>query len=61
MRKDLNYLNSICRMYDINFVETEFMNQTKDKFTTYNAIPAIFEIPNPPHASTQIKEEGINR
>ncbi|KAK2166033.1 hypothetical protein LSH36_43g03030, partial [Paralvinella palmiformis] len=28
MRKDLNYLNTNCRMYDMHFTETEFMNQT---------------------------------
>ena len=36
------------------------MNQTRDKLIQ-NAIPSIFDVPNPPHASTEIKEEGINR
>ena len=27
-RKDLNYLNTNCRMYDMHFTEMEFMNQT---------------------------------
>ena len=58
MRKDLNYLNTNCRMYDMYFTETEFMNQT-----TYPEcyIPTIFDVPIRPHASTEIKEEGINR
>jgi len=60
MRKDLNYLNTNCRLYDIHFTETEFMNQTRDKLIQ-NAIPTIFDVANPPHASTEIKEEGINR
>jgi len=59
-RKDLNYLNINCRVYDMHFTETKFMNQTRDKFI-YNAIPTIFDVPNPPYASTEIKEEGINR
>ena len=54
MRKDLNYLNTNCRVYDIHFTETEFMNQTRDKLIQN----AIFDVP---HASTEIKEEGINR
>ena len=57
MRKDLNYLNTNCRVYDMEFTETEFMNQTRDK-VIQNAIPTIFDVPNPPHASTEIKEEG---
>ena len=50
MIKDLNYLNTNCRMYDMHFTEMEFMNQT-----------IIVDVPNPLHASTEIKEEGINR
>ena len=34
MRKDLNYLNTNCRVYDMHFTETEFMNQTRDKLNT---------------------------
>ena len=56
MRKDLNYFNTNCRMYDMHFTETEFMNQTRDKLIQ-NAIPTI-DVPNPPHASNEIKEEG---
>jgi len=57
MRKDLNYFNTNCRVYDIHFNETEFMNQT----TYLEYYSNYFDVPNPPHASTEIKEEGINR
>ena len=58
MRKDLNYLNTNCRMYDVHFTETEFMNQIRYKLIQ-NAIPTIFYVPNPPHASTEIKENVL--
>jgi len=45
MRKDVTYLNSNCRMCDVHFIDTQFMNQSRDKLVWY-AIPTIFDVPN---------------
>ena len=60
MRKDLNYLNTNCRMYDMYFNEMEFMNQTKYKLV-WNTIPTILDVPNPPQPLKSKRKVSTDR
>ena len=42
MRKDLNYLNTNCGVYDMHFTETEFTNQTRDKLNLSRMLFQLF-------------------
>ena len=60
MSKDVKYLNSNCRMCDMHFTETQFMNHMRDKLV-WNAIPTIFDVPNPPRQLTSKRKAPTDR
>jgi len=60
--KKLSHLRANYRLCSDHFEESQFMNmKTKDRLT-WNAVPTLFEVPNPPHRlqSSHRSHRGIH-